>query len=311
MSNELTPDRLREIERRCEAATKAPWQTWDETIAPQRITDATGEIDALLDCSEDARGFNRVEDARLCSHARQDIPDLLAALKHALEERDGLAAAVEEARLRLQHIQNCKRPPDITQEHFIFCLQENASLALVNIADPAECLKARKALAQIEPQPQSTPSEHTSDRALGFVLGQAATYCERVRTGGSLIAEFGCPNVYLEEVLRLIAGENCQHHTSSDGDQRTTIHIYRDDRALVLLDSANDAWAMGKLFGYGDRDVLDFIRAQNQPQSKPKQQLPVEDPPFNACTCPACLAVRATIRKADAARQRRAKDAGR
>lgn len=104
-------------------------------------------------------------------------------------------------------------------------------------------------------------TKQTCDRALGFVLGQASTYCERVRTGGSLIAELGCPNVYLDEATQLIDEQGLRHRETQNGRERTTIHIYRDERALSLIDRADSAWAMGKLFGYGDVEVLRFISA--------------------------------------------------
>lgn len=77
----MTDEQLREIQKRCDAATPGPWRFWSRDITPLRITDRSGRIDALLDAGEDARGFNREEDAAFVASARQDIPSLLAEIK--------------------------------------------------------------------------------------------------------------------------------------------------------------------------------------------------------------------------------------
>lgn len=45
----------------------------------------------------------------------------------------------------------------------------------------------------------------------------------------------------------------------------------------------------GLTVGYGDHGQVTL-------SEEPKQQLPGEDPPFDACRCPACVAIRATVR---------------
>jgi hypothetical protein len=119
---EITPERLAEIEARCKAATPGPWkyvkrvnplnelgqekfpdcvpfyEHWliTEWVHPQLhaelpiITIASGPY------HEQRYSISMEEaDGELLSHARQDIPDLIAALKRAREERDGYADALD------------------------------------------------------------------------------------------------------------------------------------------------------------------------------------------------------------------------
>lgn len=141
----MTPERLREIQERETVATPGPWRLWDEEISPTRITDVSGDIDALLDCSEDARGFNRPEDARFCVGARQDVPDLLSALHQALEERDQLAAALQSARTIFESQANPGTWRELGNPDFTRLIQTKAKEFLMSTTDPAECLKARDA----------------------------------------------------------------------------------------------------------------------------------------------------------------------
>ncbi|MDE2096728.1 MAG: hypothetical protein KGL39_05720 [Patescibacteria group bacterium] len=85
--------RRAEIRERCANATKAPWsvvgQPWgDSTCVYTGTGDPHGQL-LLCDTSErewNSTDQNAVADAHFIAHARQDVPDLLAALE-AAEQR--------------------------------------------------------------------------------------------------------------------------------------------------------------------------------------------------------------------------------
>lgn len=80
----LPQERLEEIRKREQAATEGPWSV-------ARCEGEHGEIDYDIESphekitSKIACAVERRHDAELVAHARQDIPDLLAALTQAQE----------------------------------------------------------------------------------------------------------------------------------------------------------------------------------------------------------------------------------
>jgi len=102
----------------------------------------------------------------------------------------------------------------------------------------------------------------------GFLAGQAVAYCERVNTGLSLAAEITFPKIYAEKLTRLVAQEGCESSIEPVSTERVQLWIYRDKFVKRLIDqvrsapetpSERDMWSTGKLFGYADRDVINFI----------------------------------------------------
>lgn len=77
---DLTPERLDEIEARCEAATPGPWRNRDLLGVLGRPEDG---VQICGGCTNDNRDF--------IAHARQDIPALIAAVR----ERDARIAELE------------------------------------------------------------------------------------------------------------------------------------------------------------------------------------------------------------------------
>ena len=91
----MTPQELDAIEARAAKATKGPWET--HLVDDTTIVSDNCEIGTTCDSSNTERddGYNieyeRMEaDADFIAHARQDIPDLLAALTAAKAENEVL-----------------------------------------------------------------------------------------------------------------------------------------------------------------------------------------------------------------------------
>lgn len=115
----------------------------------------------------------------------------------------------------------------------------------------------------------SKPRQRGVDRYIeGFLAGQVVAYCERVNTGSSLAAQLACSKLYVPNLLRLVAQEGCKSLVELYDPDRAAIWIYRDESVKNLIDqvrsgpeppSDRDIWSTGKLFGYADRDVVNFI----------------------------------------------------
>lgn len=107
----------------------------------------------------------------------------------------------------------------------------------------------------------------TEQYIAGFLAGQAVAYCERVNTGCSLIAQLVCPNAQVGTLIALVAQEGCKSTVERHKFGRASIWIYRNKLAKRLIGdlqsvtaSALGMWSMGKLFGYADHEVFNFIK---------------------------------------------------
>jgi hypothetical protein len=89
----LTAEQVAAIQARCEQATSGPWCFDDHVVTPGDTPDQWHVYEALEDdpplFSSD---FGSKADADFIAHARQDVPDLLAALAQAERERDACKA---------------------------------------------------------------------------------------------------------------------------------------------------------------------------------------------------------------------------
>lgn len=103
----------------------------------------------------------------------------------------------------------------------------------------------------------------------GFLAGQVVAYCERVNTGSSLAAQLACSKIYADKLVRLIAQEGYKSLVRPYKPDRVALWIYRDKLVKRLIDQARsgpespserDMWSTGKLFGYADREVVNFIK---------------------------------------------------
>ena len=115
----------------------------------------------------------------------------------------------------------------------------------------------------------------------GFLAGQVVAYCERINTGAGLVAQLAFPRVYLDELVRLVVQEGCTSAIEDINPERVTLWIYRDGSVKRLIDelqsrrqpSELDIWSMGKLFGYADEAVINFLRRSKSTCS------PISSPP--------------------------------
>ena len=111
--------------------------------------------------------------------------------------------------------------------------------------------------------------ENQTDRYIeGFLAGQAVAYCEMVRRGVRLAGQLDVPADECARLLMVVQREGCLGHSVQRDEGRAAVWIYRDERIKRLIDSFETAapcpshsaiWGMGKLFGYGDQDILDYL----------------------------------------------------
>jgi hypothetical protein len=103
----------------------------------------------------------------------------------------------------------------------------------------------------------------------GFLDGQAVTYCEAVRLGSKVAAHLVCDAAHAERLAALIEREGCGVMIEPQAQgRRASLWIYRHPVAaqlIVRLQSANrtevEMFAMGKVFGYADHAVLDYMQS--------------------------------------------------
>lgn len=96
----MTPERLAEIKQRAEAATPGPWSYY-KTISGDYLISLPADDDTPLahiphihlHQAKDEQGRN----ATFISHARTDIPDLIAEIERLQEKIDRLQHALAES----------------------------------------------------------------------------------------------------------------------------------------------------------------------------------------------------------------------
>jgi hypothetical protein len=80
----LTPERLAEIEKRCNAATAGPWER--NEAYPTQLHSSTKHAGSLVVI---INGMNFPRDVDFVLHSRTDIPDLLSEIKRLNGELNG------------------------------------------------------------------------------------------------------------------------------------------------------------------------------------------------------------------------------
>lgn len=97
---------------------------------------------------------------------------------------------------------------------------------------------------------------------------QIITYCEAIKTGTKPVAMLSIQSRYVEEVKLYIEYEGLKIHIrSSEGDENwKVVFIYKYDYLLDVIKSAPEYpnsifehWMLGKLFGYSDEAIKDFL----------------------------------------------------
>jgi hypothetical protein len=78
----MTPERIEQIEKRCNAATAGPWKVWGRAVmADPKGTSNLADCFVVADTYCNVDGSPRGNDADFTAHARTDIPDLLSEIK--------------------------------------------------------------------------------------------------------------------------------------------------------------------------------------------------------------------------------------
>lgn len=129
---------------------------------------------------------------------------------------------------------------------------------------------------------------------------EAHAYCQAIQFGSRIAAQISVPNDCLEEVLNAIAVSGPKRLDSvvwpeNENEARFDVWVYSHPAVRLLIEACHhkttppspwDMWAMGKVFGYGDLEVLDFITknlaAESQNASQDKDAPP--PPPVGSDT---------------------------
>lgn len=82
----MNEERLEEIRRRAEAATEGPWRIEESRYEGSYNVTSVNETHDLSAC------LCRPDDAEFISHAREDIPDLLAEVERLRSELSAIQA---------------------------------------------------------------------------------------------------------------------------------------------------------------------------------------------------------------------------
>ena len=108
-----------------------------------------------------------------------------------------------------------------------------------------------------------------NDFALGFVLGQATAYIEQIRAGAKLAAQIGCAVEHVRPVVEAAERDGCYTIVEYRGVGRSGVWIFRSDFVRSVIEefgknatppTAAGGWAMGKLFGYSDCAIGEYLQ---------------------------------------------------
>jgi len=107
----------------------------------------------------------------------------------------------------------------------------------------------------------------------GDTLGRILTYCECVRTETKLLAEALVNRRDIDWVKRLIANEGCLFIVDyAHSKDYVEVHLFKHSWVRQILEErkrkdaprgALDNWITGKLFGYSDNAIAEFLREKD------------------------------------------------
>ena len=116
------------------------------------------------------------------------------------------------------------------------------------------------------------PEDYQSAFSLGFVMGQTSAYIEQVLAGAKLAAQIGCSKEHVQEVINAAGRDGCRCIVEDREYGRVAVWIFRSPFVRALIEefsrnatppTAAGVWAMGKLFGYSDDAVGDYLQQHN------------------------------------------------
>jgi len=102
---------------------------------------------------------------------------------------------------------------------------------------------------------------------------QITTYCEGVRTGSKPVAMTSIQTRYLDEMKVIVENEDLRIYVEDviQDDNWKTAFIYKHEYLLDVIkvapkypNSTFDHWVLGKLFGYSDEAIGDFLVKMNK-----------------------------------------------
>ncbi len=117
-------------------------------------------------------------------------------------------------------------------------------------------------------QTASDPDEYFG---LGLLLGQIVTHCEHIQAGGKLAAQIGCARNQLAIAIEAIQREGCLCIVETEPlSDRVGVWLYAKAIAETLIAELNksnasspaDVIIAGKLFGYSDHEIEDYVTRQ-------------------------------------------------
>ena len=120
----------------------------------------------------------------------------------------------------------------------------------------------------------TTKNSKNTRPAPEFVKGQVSAYCEMVQRGKPS-AILPIQNRYVDELQRYIKSEYRLHvYTETLTEEWTTIWIYKDSHMLEVIQSLPqktetvfDHWVLGKMFGYSDEAIRQYLESQTSSNS--------------------------------------------
>ncbi len=103
------------------------------------------------------------------------------------------------------------------------------------------------------------------------LVGQITAYCEQVNAGAKLCAQLLCIERYLPLAMEMIEREQCRCFCREVSPEAVAVFIYKYDFVELLIEellisndgdipSASRVWASGKLFGYSDFEIWQYLK---------------------------------------------------
>ncbi len=107
-----------------------------------------------------------------------------------------------------------------------------------------------------------------------FVKGQVSVYCEMIKRGKPS-AILPIQNRYVDELQSYIESEYGLYvYTETLTEEWNNIWIYKDSHMLKIIQSLPhepetefDHWVLGKMFGYSDEAIRQYIESQTSSNS--------------------------------------------
>ncbi|HVJ49449.1 hypothetical protein [Desulfitobacterium sp.] len=104
----------------------------------------------------------------------------------------------------------------------------------------------------------------------GIILGELNTYCYMVNTGCKPVAMMSLQNRYIDNAKQIVENRNnLKSYSEFLYEGWSTIYIYKHDYLLEVLKSSPnepetvyDHWILGKMFGYSDEEIGQFIKSK-------------------------------------------------